>query len=613
MSYSETLDPSQNTVKANKATDSQVLQYYRSRLAQFTEEHLKLEKTSDRLSLLRLFTAIVFIISLFYLQNNFAVAVAVMVFSLASFIALMLYHSATLRKIKLALTLKKINNEEIQYLEKRELPFYEGLVFLQPAHPYAADLDIFGKDSLYQHINRTGTYAGRKKLAQYLLTLLKPDMILANQKALYELAQMGDWRQDLLAQATLSGDNKQSYDSLITWSGAKPTAPARLLTALSFVMPAITLSSLLLYFFDVHRYFLLSTAALFITNLTIIMTQYVRIKRELAESGNVQGSLRQYSLMIGAIEKENFQSEQINSLKANFRFRDSHVSAQVSEFSSLLESLGTFNKSIGAIILNGFLLRHIHVMRQLYKWRTVNASHIPVWLDVIGHFEALNSMANFAFNNPGFIFPQLNAENRIMFQDLGHPLISEKSRVTNSVEFSEGQFIILTGSNMSGKSTFLRTLGVNMVLAGIGSVVCATSASVHPLPVYVAMRINDSLSGGDSYFLAELKRLKQIMNALTREKGFVLLDEILRGTNSEDKRTGTVAIIEKLADKGVIGVIATHDVEVCRIVENRPQSLSNMCFEAETINNDLSFDYKLREGICKNKSASFLLKKLEVI
>jgi DNA mismatch repair ATPase MutS len=173
--------------------------------------------------------------------------------------------------------------------------------------------------------------------------------------------------------------------------------------------------------------------------------------------------------------------------------------------------------------------------------------------------------------------------------------------------------MILTGSNMSGKSTFLRSLGINMVLSGIGSVVCAKEANVHPLPVLVSMRLSDSLSDSESYFFAEIKRLKQIMDDLEENAAFVLLDEILRGTNSDDKRNGTIEVVKKVIANKAIGAIATHDIEVCQTTKDYPDILTNKCFEVEIKNDDLHFDYKLRDGICQNKSATFLMKKMGVI
>jgi len=249
----------------------------------------------------------------------------------------------------------------------------------------------------------------------------------------------------------------------------------------------------------------------------------------------------------------------------------------------------------------------------LKKWKARYAGKIEEWIAVIAQFEALNSLANYSYNNPDFVFPTLNREHRISFSDLGHPLINGETRIGNDISFNENPFVILTGSNMSGKSTFLRSLGVNMVLASCGAPVCAKAADLHPMPVLVSMRLSDNLSESESYFFAEVKRLKQIMEQAEAERAFVLLDEILRGTNSNDKRSGTVEVIKKLIEKKVLGAIATHDLKVCDTTSEYPNYLVNKCFEVEIVNDVLDFDYKLREGICHNQSATFIMKQMKVI
>jgi DNA mismatch repair ATPase MutS len=232
---------------------------------------------------------------------------------------------------------------------------------------------------------------------------------------------------------------------------------------------------------------------------------------------------------------------------------------------------------------------------------------------VIGDIEALNCLANFSCNNPEFAFPELNNQFKIRLHECGHPLISREKRICNTADFNTHQFIILTGSNMSGKSTFLRTLGINMALAGIGSPVCAVDAEIHPMPVLASMRLDDSLSENESYFFAEVKRLKNILNELNAGTCFIILDEILKGTNSDDKRGGTLAILNRLIEKKAIGALATHDLEICTITDKHPRYMTNKCFEAEIINGTLVFDFKIREGVCKNKSATFLMQKMGII
>lgn len=280
---------------------------------------------------------------------------------------------------------------------------------------------------------------------------------------------------------------------------------------------------------------------------------------------------------------------------------------------TIVTNINTVQNVLGAVFVNGFFLYHIHTLRKLYLWKDQFSKEIKIWLQIIGEFEALNSLANFSYNNPNFVFPEINTHGEINFEKIGHPLLQSNKRVCNTFVLKANEFVILTGSNMAGKSTFLRTLGINMVLVGIGAPICSTKANVHPYDVIVSMRQSDSLSDGESYFFAEVKRLKQIVQKLENEVCFVLLDEILKGTNSDDKQNGTIEVIKKIISKKAIGCIATHDLEVCKMSESYENQLFNKCFEVEIIDNELSFDYKLREGICKNKSATFLMKKMGII
>jgi DNA mismatch repair ATPase MutS len=249
----------------------------------------------------------------------------------------------------------------------------------------------------------------------------------------------------------------------------------------------------------------------------------------------------------------------------------------------------------------------------LFSWKNRYSGSLKTWLETIGEAESINSIANFRFNNPGYCFPEINTAFEIGFKNAGHPLIPAEKRICNDVQFHKNYLMILSGSNMSGKSTFLRTIGINMVLSGAGAPVCASAATVHCLPLYTSMRLSDSLTENESYFFAEIKRLQWIRNTLDRQVVFVLLDEILRGTNSDDKQHGTIKIIKKLTEQKAIGVLATHDLEVCAMALEDPLHLFNKCFEVEIIRNNLHFDYQLRDGFCKNRSASFLMEKLGII
>ncbi len=446
-----------------------------------------------------------------------------------------------------------------------------------------------------------------------MLKLLNNNEIKLNQQAIKELSKKIEWRQYLLALAKITNDNKYNYQKLIDWSETKQNEIHKILKLVFYLTPVLFITSIIAYFITKEPIFSSLSIYISIINLALTAIWLKQIRRQIIASDKIHKIIKKYALIIGQIEKEKFNSEKLKLLQEQLIYKSSSASKQIQKLSSLFQNLENINNVIVAIVLNSVFLYHIHTLNNLINWKKKYSKHIKEWLEIIGEFETLNSLANFAYNNPKFIFPDLNNNYEIVFKELGHPLIEKEKRVCNDIDFREQNFIILTGSNMSGKSTFLRTLGVNMILAGIGAPICSSEANIHPLNVLVSMRQADSLSKGESYFLAEVKRLKQIMNKLESEKCFVLLDEILKGTNSDDKQTGTIEVIKQIIFKDSIGSIATHNLEICQITNNYPKKLINKCFEVDIVNNDLNFDYKLKNGICKNKSATFLMKKLEVI
>ncbi len=579
-----------------------------------TSAYLQLSQKHNLISALRLLIALGFIYSLYdYFANNHAPAIWIALFLAVLFLVFIKIHDKISwnRKIKKALI--GINESELVYLNRSAIPFEDGGEFDNPAHAYAHDLDVFGKNSLFQHLNRTATYIGKTRLAELLLTLLPNDAILANQVAIRELAQKISWRQDVFALAKLIADHRETYQSLINWAKNPVKTLSVIWVALAYASPLALMVFLVLAIATKQAIFSDITVGLFLFNLSMLGVLMKQIRQEIVRLNKVSETIRMYGLIIEKIEQEAFEAPALNALKNKLKDERGFAGTHIKKLSELFSGLDSIENGLAAILFNGFLLYHVHILKSLLHWKKMHAAQIPVWLEVIGDFETMNSLANFSYNNPAFVFPELNNHFEIAFQDLGHPLIREEIRVCNTVDFNTQSFIILTGSNMSGKSTFLRTLGINMVLAGIGAPICAAEARIHPLNVLVSMSLSDSLSDNESYFFAEVKRLKGIMDVLENQVCFVLLDEILRGTNSDDKRSGTLGVIRKMVARKAIGAIATHDLEVCLITNEYPDQLSNQCFEVEILQNELAFDYKLRPGICKNKSATFLMDKMGII
>ena len=532
---------------------------------------------------------------------------------LIAFFLLMRWHSKLQFQIKMLEALRSINTNEREYVENNKLPFENGEEFIDFQHPYAYDLDVFGNHSLFQNFNRTATYIGKKTLANQCVRLLPNEEIIRNQEAVKELADKLDWRQEFLALAKISQDTKSAYESLLKWSKSNSTPLSKVTVWISILSPVLFLGSAVAYWITSNVVYLNVLSFIFIFNLGFLGRFMKRIQLEIAHSSNIDTIISHYGLLLQKIEKEDFKAEKLIQLQKQLTYKNEKASVHLKQLASLFSSMDTIQNLITGVAFNGTFLFNLHIFKALIVWKNQHAAVLEKWLVVMGEFEMLNSLANVSYNNPDFVFPELNAQYEISFSNLSHPLLSKKNRVGNDIDFQPQSFMILTGSNMSGKSTFLRSLGINMVLTGMGGVVCATQANVHPMPVLVSMRLADSLSDSESYFFAEIKRLKQIMDELEHQPAFVLLDEILRGTNSDDKRNGTIEVIKKVIAKNALGAIATHDIEVCVTTNEYPETLVNKCFEVEIRNNDLHFDFILRDGICKNKSATFLMKKMGVI
>ena len=262
---------------------------------------------------------------------------------------------------------------------------------------------------------------------------------------------------------------------------------------------------------------------------------------------------------------------------------------------------------------NGFLLWDLNQAFKIEQWIKTYGHEVGQWFDTIAFFDAYNSLGNFAFNHPKYSFPKLTDDAVVLKAlDAAHPLLDPKKSVTNDFEIQGEQFLIITGANMAGKSTFLRTVSLQIVMSNMGLPVCASSVTYSPIKLITSMRTSDSLTDDESYFFSELKRLKFIVDQIQTDSYFIVLDEILKGTNSTDKAIGSRKFVEKLIGSKATGIIATHDLSLCEASNSLPQ-VENHYFDAQIINGELYFDYKFKEGVCQNMNASFLLKKMQIV
>jgi DNA mismatch repair ATPase MutS len=342
---------------------------------------------------------------------------------------------------------------------------------------------------------------------------------------------------------------------------------------------------------------------------------YLKKVNTLANNASkTKDTFKQYALLLKAIEAQTFQSQLVQEQQKRIQSEALKASQIFSKFSKALDALDNRNNLISAVLANGYLLWDLRQTYNIEQWIQQYADKVADWFDVVTFFDTYNSLGNYAFNHKEFIYPEItNATTTISAEHIGHPLLNSKKRVNSDLLLQQRQFFIVTGANMAGKSTFLRTVALHIVMANIGLPVCAKKSTYKPIKLITSMRTTDSLTDDSSYFFSELTRLKFVVDTIEKDTNyFVILDEILKGTNSTDKAIGSRKFVERLVGLNATGIIATHDLSLTEI-ESELSAVKNYYFDAEIINEELHFDYKLKQGVCQNMNASFLLKKMEIV
>ncbi|MBN2349243.1 MAG: hypothetical protein JXJ22_10415 [Bacteroidales bacterium] len=509
----------------------------------------------------------------------------------------------------------EINKLEIDALDNKISAFPDGTEYIDPNHPFSLDLDIFGEGSVFQFLNRTITRPGKEKLA-YLLSVvnLNPRDIISRQQSVKELSAMLDLRQDFNATGKIAADSDSDLSNLHLWL-AEPGIfiQNRIYKFLAFFLPALSLIFLTLTFIDFG--FINVLIMILLLQFFVVGIKFKYTNRIHGLIGKRLSMLRKYGKLISFLEDQNYNSPGLNTLKSKLISHSESASKIIQKLARIVSAFDNRLNLLVGFFLNGILLWDIQCMLRLEKWKLSHKNDIPKWLEVLGEYDALLSLSNFYFNNPEFVFPEFSDAVIFKASEIGHPLIPISERVNNSLEIKkEGNFIIITGANMAGKSTFLRTIGANIILGMAGAPVCAASLQFKPMPLFTSMRTNDSLQKHESYFYAELKRLKELIDELKKSNRiFIILDEILKGTNSKDKQLGSQAVLKQIIHRKGTGLIATHDLELAKMEQQFPDKIKNKCFEIEIEGAKIYFDYKLVDGITKKMNASLLMQQMGII
>jgi hypothetical protein len=505
-----------------------------------------------------------------------------------------------------------INTNELNVLQNKPNQFDNGGEFLSYGS-ISGDLDVFGPGSLYLLLNRTTTWHGTKQLAGLLNEpLLNPAGIEDQQQAVRALSTQRELGQLLTAHGLINGEKEGNMDDIDKWL-QQPHAihGNRFINVLRYLTPLY--STVFLVNWLITGNYALLIPVIFL-NWSIIGTYIKRIQQQHTLLGKKEAILNQYATILSLFAKVETGSSVLLK-KEKEKAAEAHQSVKkLSRLSAMFDQ--RLNLFVN-FFLNSFFMYDIQCLWALESWKRQHKDRFNEWIHSVGMIESLNSLSTFAYNNPAYKYPTINAgQLAISATQLAHPLIAAEARVANDCSFGiNEQLVLVTGSNMSGKTTFLRTLGSNLILAQCGAPVCATSFSFTPMVIRGSIRVSDSLQEHTSYFMAELKRLQQIIHFLQQQTVpvLILIDEILRGTNSEDKTYGSEQFIKKLIRYRCLTLFATHDLTLSRLEEELPGQVSNYCFESTIRNGELLFDYTLQRGVAKNKNASFLMEKMEII
>ena len=594
--------------------EQEILKTYIQEATSLSTKILSNKRSINQTSLYRLavfFAGVILIYLLGSINLNYAVTIAVTIAT--AFVRLINQQSKLQKELVFDENLLKVLNNEIDHLKEAKNSYDNGANYADGSHFYTDDLDIFGEKSLFHYVNRCNTQSGKNILADWFKTPAEKEIIESRQQAIIELQNYPLETWDFLAE-------------LIAFKGTELTTLASSLNQglkekLSFIhknwlksyvktLPFLTAALIIGAVFN--GIFLRLLGLLVFVNFFlsgIFLKQVNQVYTGFSRSSN---GLSAFAAVLNWMEEKPWKSKYLQSLITSC----SSASGQKAHYSiqSLAKILAQFdyrlNMIVGAI-LNALLLWDLRCTIELAEWHATAATNVTDSFEVIATFEALISLSTLHFNHPDWPFPEITTDFRIETAALGHPLIREEKRISNNFSMKQKTVDVITGSNMAGKSTFLRTLGINLVLAYAGAPVCTESMSVSVLKLVSYMRIKDSLNESTSTFKAELDRLKMILIKTALENDtLVLIDEMLRGTNSKDKYAGSKAFIERLVAQKTVALVATHDLQIADLADKHPEEVRNFHFDIKMQTQDMFFDYKIKAGACKTFNASILLREI---
>lgn len=530
------------------------------------------------------------------------------------FVVLMVTHGRLSRRRDYFEAMRTLCENELKGLDYDFSAFDGAPTEADAEHSFSFDLDIFGEKSLFQSINRTVIDGGRARLAGWFKSpLTDKSQILQRQQVVGELSAKTALRQHFYVTGILSEKHKSDRSILESLTGgAAVFRKSRSLEVAVWLIPVLWVVLLVLYAADVVGLGYLS--AFFIISLAAANSKVGQVAKLHGKVNKMDAILGTYARLMEIVESAQLSSGLFGDIQSRLTSGTMPASQAIKQLSARLHALDQ-RANMFMAILNIFIMWDIRSALKIVRWQEQHLQSVGRWLDALDEFDALSSLAGFGYNHPEYIYPEIaDSYFSMSGRALGHPLMNRDSCVRNDIDIDRNPyFMIITGANMAGKSTYLRTVGVNFVLGCVGAPVCAEQLTLFACSLATSLRTSDSLPDNESYFFAELKRLKMIIDRLKAgERLFIILDEILKGTNSADKQKGSLALVRQLVSFDACGIIATHDLLLGKLHDEFPGYVRNYRFEADIVGERLSFAYKLRDGVAENMNACFLMRKMGI-
>lgn len=611
---------------------------YSERIAHFAQVHTRQKRVSRLLSNLRFLVFFLggggFIYLLY--QEQYRASGICLTVALVFFLFFVIRHEAMKRTVQQTYCFIQVNEAALARLQGKWTEFAdEGKEFCDPDHPYSSDLDLFGQASVFQWVNATTTFRGRKKLQELLASPiaefdgtnaeLVAGAIHERQEAIRELAEKLDWRQRFQVDGMMTSGGRLDPTLLLAWAARKEK---RLIPdwQIPFIygLTAITVGwvTWALFIAPVPS----ATAVIpLLTQLALTQIRRKRITGIFQEFIKYKHTVKVYEQLLQTLGNEVFHSEYMQKVKMELIAENGQMAAtQIKKLGKILDFLDIRNVPMYHVLFNALVNWDYHCLLALERWKASSGSAFPGWIEALAKVEALSSLAILHFDHPDWAFPQIVRNSGTHKQEqtcqhfvakaLGHPLLPDESRVCNDLAMEgSGTILLITGSNMSGKSTLLRTVGVNLVLAYAGAPVAAEEMQCALMKLYTSMRVNDNLEKSISSFYAELLRVKMMIEAAQKpEPMLFLLDELFRGTNSRDRHAGAKTVLRNLSRAGTMGLVSTHDLELGSLETDKGQKIKNYHFTESYSGDQICFDYKLQPGVSTTSNAIYLMKMIGI-